>query len=329
MGMLEQYSENRQEEHLQFIKSLKTPNSVYSLDKTFFYCEDARKTQKQAGALFPTSFISEGDLAKWLARVGVDITKFGIGSHRSIKNLMDELKRGETRLVLNVDTQPIPRSLRDRPLDFQQPPLKVLRVIHVANLVIFGPKKLTVLVEESRRLTWIKGDAQYVDKGNMLPSSRMNITQLPPSMPIRDGVHIAASNCLLKEFRLRATRTTLQSGKMYSLSPEEVAVNAAANITKRRKELGGGNQGLARRTSLVYEMEENQVTKKESDKWREQGQWARETATTMSNSYGGLQTACHVHSIAMEISPNRVMYVRVPIECPSRVPIESAHRVPI
>jgi hypothetical protein len=315
LTMLDRYQRvTNEEKQLQQQPMAQSVEPSYFEDNTFFYRENApssqkskkptkwAKSKKQAEALFPTTFISEGDLSKWLQRVGIDVSQFGKGSHRSIQNLMDELQRGESRLVLHGNDTPSPApTLRDPTPPPPHTAYNVLRVLHVANIVVFGPKKETVLVESSRILTWVKGSAAYVDKKMMLPSSKMNVRQLPPKMAIRDGLQLAASNCLVKEFQLRTTRTLLQSGKVYSLSPEEVAIGRSRDATRRLKNLAGGTQGLARRNSVAFgEGLENKSTGRNKN---------RETATSVSNSFGALDASCHVHSLCIEVSPNRAMYI--------------------
>jgi hypothetical protein len=272
-----------------------TPGKVLDEDKSFFYShannekkEAYRQTRsKRTAAMFPASFISEADLSKWLFKVGVDVAKFGIGNYRTISNLLTEVNAGKSRLVLhNIANTGVPR-LRE---------FEVVRVIHVTNLIMFNPKKDKCLVESSRKLKWLKGDAQTVLKNRMPPSFKMNTSQFPPNMSVREGVQIGAANCLLKEFHLKVTRTLLQAGVIYTLSPEEVASTAAAN---RRKKKGNEQGSMAVKTNNLVQ----------SKKGTQAFGSKEATTTSTSLSYPGLPTACHVHSINIEISPNRVVFV--------------------
>jgi hypothetical protein len=261
----------------------RTPGRIVNEDTSFFYgnMNNSKKavyqqassnSQKRTVAMFPCSFISEADLSKWLSKVGVDVTQFGQGNNRTIQNLLQEVKAGKSRIILNnlehANNAKVPR------------PFEVVRVIHVTNLIIFGPQRETVLVEASRQLMWLTGEDQVVVRSKMPPSFKMNTSQFPPHMTVREGVQIGAANCLLKEFHLKVTRTLLQSGTLYTLSPEEVAATAAS---KRRKR-DGRKRGSVVAKSLQSNTNSGLNRSRKADR-------CKEVTTTTSNSFPGLNTA--------------------------------------
>jgi hypothetical protein len=160
-------------------------------DSCFFY---KNKTRSAGGISHPAFFINEADMIKWLIRTGVDVSKFGSGESKPASALLNELLRGESRLLMSETGQ-------------------ALRVIHVATIVIFGPDRKTCLVETHRDESW-KGRGK-VKKGNM-PSVKMKTPKLPPLKRVRDGVCECVAACLLKELNMKPTIDVLHKGQHFT-----------------------------------------------------------------------------------------------------------------
>jgi hypothetical protein len=160
-------------------------------DSSFFY---KSKLRTAAAISHPAFFINEADMIKWLQRTGVDVSKFGVGPSKPASALLNELLRGESRL-LNSDNG------------------QALRVIHVATIVIFGPGRKTCLVETHRECSW--EERGKVKKGNM-PSIKMKTPMLPPAKRVRDGVCECVAACLLRELNMKPTIDVLHKGQHYT-----------------------------------------------------------------------------------------------------------------
>jgi hypothetical protein len=112
-------------------------------------------------SFFPADFVNVADMTKWLRRADVNVNEETAGS--TLRDLYDEIKAGKSKLVVESTTGS-PMKSKSR--------VKVVRVLHVTNLVVLSPDKKTVLVEALREKSWkIRG--KKVKKGQ-LPSIKLN-----------------------------------------------------------------------------------------------------------------------------------------------------------
>jgi hypothetical protein len=172
-------------------------------DNTFFQVHEERPSSPISTVvlLFPTKFINEPDLCKWLMRLNVDVSKFGNGAAKTISCLLRELQLGES--VLRIKEQ---NSLGSSSKH------EVLRVMHVTNLVIFGPDDQTCLVEKQRVFL----TSGKVQKKGKMPSIKMNTSCLPPIMSESKGVLKMAISCLHKELSFKRATPILRNSSTLS-----------------------------------------------------------------------------------------------------------------
>lgn len=116
-------------------------------------------------------FASAGDLRRWLAGQGVDLTAWGRGGHKSVDHLWDEIERGETQI--------------------QEEPL--LRLVDVVQVVV-------------RR-----GERALIETEQELVGGGRRRRNRPPSEKMQPGESYleAALRCLREELGVKRSDVTL------------------------------------------------------------------------------------------------------------------------